>query len=115
MWCIGTLTEEYRRRMYGLLALYAKPLKSDEPVICIDEKSLQLLSHTREPLPRVPSNSPRCTTKTDGVLAVSPTRTDNSGNLLDEQRTDDQPFVRTCRRKSVGPRGRRKPEFGLVI
>ena len=55
MWCIGTLTEEYRDRMYGLLALYAKPLRADEPVICIDEKSLQLLSHARQPLPMVPS------------------------------------------------------------
>jgi hypothetical protein len=54
MWCIGTLTEEYRRRMYNLLALYAKPLREDEPVICIDEKSLQLLAHSREPLPMVP-------------------------------------------------------------
>ncbi len=51
MWCIGTLTEEYRRRMYHLLALYAKPLRDDEPVICIDEKSLQLIAHSREPLP----------------------------------------------------------------
>ncbi len=55
MWCIGTLTEEYRRRMYNLLALYAKPLRCDEPVICIDEKSLQLIAHSREPLPMVPS------------------------------------------------------------
>lgn len=54
MWCIGTLTEEYRRRMYDLLALYARPLREDEPVICIDEKSLQLLAHSREPLPMVP-------------------------------------------------------------
>ena len=54
MWCIGALTEEYRRRMYKLLALYAKPLRYDEPVICIDEKSLQLLAHSREPLPMVP-------------------------------------------------------------
>ena len=54
MWCIGTLTEEYRRRMYNLLALYAKPLHCDEPVICIDEKSLQLLAHSREPLRMVP-------------------------------------------------------------
>ena len=54
MWCIGTLTEEYRRRMYNLLALYARPLRNDEPVICIDEKSLQLLAHSREPLPMVP-------------------------------------------------------------
>ena len=53
MWCIGTLTEEYRRRMYNLLALYARPLREDEPVICIDEKSLQLLAHSREPLPMV--------------------------------------------------------------
>ena len=51
MWCIGKLTEEYRRRMYDLLGLYAKPLRCDEPVICIDEKSLQLLGHSRAPLP----------------------------------------------------------------
>ena len=54
MWCIGTLTEEYRRRMYDLLALYARPLSADEPVISIDEKSLQLLAHSREPLPMAP-------------------------------------------------------------
>lgn len=39
--------------MYKLLALYAKPLRCDEPVICIDEKSLQLPAHCREPLPMV--------------------------------------------------------------
>jgi hypothetical protein len=50
MWCIGTLTEEYRNRMYELLALYATPLRHDEPVICIDEKSLQLIGHSRAPL-----------------------------------------------------------------
>lgn len=51
MWCIGELTEEYRRRMYDLLALYAKPMRRDEPVVCIDEKSLQLIGHSRSPLP----------------------------------------------------------------
>ena len=51
MWCIGTLTEEYRHRMYDLLALYAQPLRPDEPVICIDEKSLQLIAHSRPPVP----------------------------------------------------------------
>ena len=50
MWCIGTLTEEYRSRMYKLLRLYAKPLQIDEPVICVDEKSLQLIGHSRAPL-----------------------------------------------------------------
>lgn len=51
MWCIGRLTEEYRSRMYALLELYARPYKSREPVICIDEKSKQLLKDTRTPLP----------------------------------------------------------------
>jgi hypothetical protein len=27
MWCIGTLSEEYRRRMYDLLELYARPYR----------------------------------------------------------------------------------------
>ena len=51
MWCIGALTEEYRARMYALLELYARPKSKAEPVICIDEKSLQLIGHSREPLP----------------------------------------------------------------
>lgn len=54
MWCIGTLTDEYRQRMYDLLDLYARPLSQTEPVICIDEKSLQFIDHTREPLPMGP-------------------------------------------------------------
>ena len=53
MWCIGALTEEYRHRMYALLELYARPLSKAEPVICIDEKSLQLIAHSRDPLPMV--------------------------------------------------------------
>jgi hypothetical protein len=57
MWCIGALTEEYRRRMYALLELYARPKSKTEPVICIDEKSLQLIGHSREPLPMT-SDSP---------------------------------------------------------
>ena len=51
MWCIGVLDEEYRRRMYALLELYARPLSAAEPVICIDEKSLQFIGHSRAPLP----------------------------------------------------------------
>lgn len=51
MWCIGTLTEEYRERMYDLLDLYARPYQKEEPVVCVDEKSKQLLRDTRKPLP----------------------------------------------------------------
>ncbi|MFY9723065.1 MAG: IS630 family transposase [Azonexus sp.] len=50
MWCVGKLTEEYRRRMYDLLDLYARPFRSKEPVICLDEKSKQLLKDSRPPL-----------------------------------------------------------------
>lgn len=57
MWCIGALTEEYRRRMYALLELYARPVSPAEPVVCIDEKSLQLIGHSRAPLPMA-SRSP---------------------------------------------------------
>lgn len=57
MWCIGELTDEYRSRMYALLALYAKPRSPAEPVVCIDEKSLQLIGHSRAPLRRA-SHSP---------------------------------------------------------
>ena len=57
MWCIGVLTEEYRARMRALLELYARPMSKAEPVICIDEKSLQLIGHSREPLPMTQDSS----------------------------------------------------------
>ena len=51
MWCVGVLTEQYRQRMYDLLDLYAKPWSAQEPVICVDEKSKQLLRDSRPCLP----------------------------------------------------------------
>ena len=51
MWCIGRLTEEYRQRMYDLLNLYARPFRQAEPVVCLDEKSKQLLRDSRTSLP----------------------------------------------------------------
>lgn len=54
MWCIGKITSEYRERMYGLLDLYKKPYDVDEPVICVDEKSKQLLKQTRTPVAAQP-------------------------------------------------------------
>jgi hypothetical protein len=54
MWCIGVLTAKYRQRMYALLDLYAKPFRANEPVICVDEKSKQLLGEVRTPLPMKP-------------------------------------------------------------
>jgi hypothetical protein len=51
MWCVGELTLEYRQRMYALLDLHARPFDAREPVVCNDEKSLQLLKHSRAALP----------------------------------------------------------------
>ena len=56
MWCIGVLTEEYRQRMYDLLDLYARPFNPKEPVVCLDEKSKQLLKDSRPPLPAQPGS-----------------------------------------------------------
>jgi len=46
MWCVGRITAEYRDRMYTLLGLYARPYNAQEPVVCVDEKSKQLLRQT---------------------------------------------------------------------
>ena len=54
MWCIGKITTEYRERMYELLALYAQPYRAEEPVVCVDEKSKQLLQQTRAAIPAQP-------------------------------------------------------------
>lgn len=54
MWCVGQISAEYRQRMYGLLELYARPYDPQAPVVCLDEKSKQLLKETRVPLPARP-------------------------------------------------------------
>jgi hypothetical protein len=54
MWCVGRITAEYRERMYHLLELYAQPYDPTEPVVCLDEKSKQLLGQTRRPIAAVP-------------------------------------------------------------
>jgi len=50
MWCIGRITAEYRDRMYALLGICARPHNTQEPVVCVDEKSKQLLRQTRAPI-----------------------------------------------------------------
>lgn len=47
MWCITTITEQYRERMYRLLELYAQEYDSSFPVVCMDEKSKQLIMDIR--------------------------------------------------------------------
>ena len=56
MWCIANITPEYRKRMYDLLNLYEKPYNSKYPVVCIDEKSKQLIGENRTPIPMKPGS-----------------------------------------------------------
>lgn len=50
MWCIQAITEEYRRRMYCLLELYQQAYNPRHPLVCMDEKSKQLLEDSRKPI-----------------------------------------------------------------
>lgn len=54
MWCIAKITPEYRRRMYCLLDLYQKEYDPLNPVVCVDEKSKQLLEELRKPIAMKP-------------------------------------------------------------
>lgn len=58
MWCIPNLTPEYIERMEDIIALYAKPYDPNEPVLCCDEKSKQLLKETR-PTKNTQTGKPR--------------------------------------------------------
>lgn len=50
MWCIQAITEEYRTRMYRLLELYQQEHDPSQPLVCMDEKSKQLLEDNRQPI-----------------------------------------------------------------
>jgi hypothetical protein len=55
MWCIPELTPEFIERMEDVLNLYEKPYNSNEPVICLDEKPVQLLNDSRKTIPEKPA------------------------------------------------------------
>lgn len=54
MWCIPELDEQFVERMEDVLELYSREYDPKEPVICLDEKSVQLLEHSRSPIPLSP-------------------------------------------------------------
>lgn len=45
MWCVAQIDDEYIERMEDVLAAYEMPLSYKEPVICLDEKPIQLLKN----------------------------------------------------------------------
>jgi len=56
MWCVAELNAEYIEKMEGVLETYEKPLSAEEPVVCVDEKSVTLHEEVREPLPMKPGS-----------------------------------------------------------
>jgi hypothetical protein len=55
-WCNVPLTPEAIKRMNDVLDLYARPYNALEPVICIDEKTKQLLEDIRPSLSPTPGH-----------------------------------------------------------
>jgi len=51
MWCVPEIDREYVERMEDVLDLYEKPLDKKEPVVCLDEKPIQLLGEARPSRP----------------------------------------------------------------
>jgi hypothetical protein len=51
MWCIGEINGEYLARLEDVLQLYTQPLDKNRPLVCCDEKPVQLLGDVAAPLP----------------------------------------------------------------
>lgn len=46
-WCVADLDDEFIERMEDVLKVYEKPYNESRPVICVDEKPIQLLDDVR--------------------------------------------------------------------
>jgi len=57
MWCIASITQQYRERMYALLDLYQEDYDGRNPVVCVDEKSKQLIEDVRGGMPLKPGST----------------------------------------------------------
>lgn len=54
MWCVPALDNEYITRMEALLGLYEQPVDPHRPVVCLDERPVQLLQDSRPSKPLRP-------------------------------------------------------------
>ena len=51
MWGIGEINGEYLARLEDVLPLYSQPVEESRPLVCCDEKPVQLLGDVVAPLP----------------------------------------------------------------
>jgi len=54
MWCVPAIDREYVERMEDVLRLYARPLNPAAPVVCLDERPVQLHDSARDGAPARP-------------------------------------------------------------
>lgn len=54
MWCVPEINDEYITRMEDVLRLYARRHNPDAPVVCFDERPVQLHDSARAALPAGP-------------------------------------------------------------
>lgn len=59
MWCVPQIDQEFVDRMEDVLQLYARPHRRSEPVICLDERPVQLLDPARPAVPMRPGQTRR--------------------------------------------------------
>lgn len=54
MWCIPELNDEFKKKMEDVLRVYKKQYDPKRPLICLDEKQMQLVGDLRKPIPAKP-------------------------------------------------------------
>lgn len=59
MWCVPKIDREFVTRMEDVLELYARIYRKSEPVVCIDERPVQLLDPARPSRPMRPGRIAR--------------------------------------------------------
>lgn len=59
MWCVPRIDQEFVDRMEDVLRLYARRRRSREPVVCLDERPVQLLAPARPTVPMRPGQPAR--------------------------------------------------------
>ncbi len=62
MWCVADLNEEYITRMEDVLDVYERPYDESNPMVCVDEKPVALISDVKD---RVTAQNPGEITKID--------------------------------------------------
>jgi len=62
-WCIPEVSADYVCKMEDVLKLDAAEPKACQPVVCFDERPVQLVAETRTPIPSAPGRPARVDSK----------------------------------------------------